>query len=390
MKSIGAFVAALGLVSFIATSADANNDYELIAQATAARPDTPTSRTPGTAARESDELGQLEREARIDVTLAQARLELVLARKALKAQDHKAAALRAQRVLNLLKELPREVDASVYELQAEGILARAEKAGVDVSALGAAAAAEPALPGFEDYLDDQARAAGRVARGYTGADRDTIDTRGDVQALRQRTLRRQVPDDYGYRPGKEIFDTEAILERDRQRLYYEDALRTAYQADEARRLTEVDEARVVPEGDIAYPDDWPGKMARRAKYAGGEIARSQSWIDQDGREWYVAIYDIRDLIYVPPDFQPAASLDLEENLRNALDREALRLYSGIFHSYYPDDIAAGIPLLRYFGGVDEFALRGPKYSVERQQQIVEMIKAFTTQTTESKIIPLAP
>jgi len=391
MRTIRALVVVAGLVAFVAASADANDDYDLIAQVGAERPDTPVR--PGQvppAARGSDDLGELEREARIDLTLAQARLELVLARKALKTHEHKDAALRAHRVLNLLKELPQEVDASVYELQAEGILARAEKAGIDVDALRPQVVAEGVLPGFDDYLDDQARAAAKVGRGYTGADRDTIDTRGDAETLRQRTLRRQVPDDYGYRPGKEIFDIEAILERDRQRLYYEDALRTAYKADEARLLTRADEARVVPDDDIAYPDDWPEKVAKRAKYAGGEIARSQSWIDKDGREWYVAIYDIRDLIYVPPDFQPPYSLDLDENLRNALDRHALRLYSGIFHSYYPEDIAAGIPLLRYFGGVDEFALRGPKYSVERQQQIVEMIKAFTTQVTESKIIPLAP
>jgi hypothetical protein len=391
MRIASVFATAAALAIFVTASANANDDYDLIAQVGTTEPDTPARTGPvPPAARASDDLGELEREARIEVTVAQARLELVLARKALKTGDHKEAALRAHRVLNLLKELPTEVDASVYELQAEGILARTEKAGIDVEALRAQAAGEGGLPGLDDYLDDQARAAARVARGYTGADRDTIDMRGDAQTLRQRALRRQVPDDYGYRPGKEIFDIDAVLERDRQRVYYEDALRTAYQADEARLLTQVDEARVVPEGDVAYPDDWPEKAAKRAKYAGGEIARSQSWIDKDGREWYVAIYDIRDLIYVPPDFQPTATLDLVENERNAADRHALRLYSGIFHSYYPEDIAAGIPLLRYFGGVDDFEFRGPKYSVERQQQIVEMIKAFTTQLTESKIIPLAP
>ncbi|MFQ5805185.1 MAG: hypothetical protein ACE5I3_01905 [Phycisphaerae bacterium] len=396
MKTVSAFLAVAGLITFVAQSADASDDddYDLIAQAAAERQDTPvtmgTGQEPRVAVEEPDDLGELERAARIKVTLAQAELELVLARKALRRNNLRDAAVRAQRVLNLLKELPREVDASVYELQAEGILARAERAGIDMEALRAQAAGEPAWPGFDDYLDDQARAAARVARRYTGADRDTIDTRAEARTLRQRTLRRQVPDDYGYRPGKEIFDTEAVLERDRQRVYYEDALRSAYKADEARLLTQADEARVVPEGDIAYPDDWPDKVAKRAKYAGGEMARSESWIDKDGREWYVAIYDIRDLIYVPPDFQPAFSLEPAENLRNTLDRHALRLYSGIFNSYYPADIAAGIPLLRYFGGLDDFEFRGPKYSVERQQQIVEMIKAFTTQITESKIIPLAP
>jgi hypothetical protein len=391
MRTVAAFAAVVGVVTFAAVSADAGDDHALIAQAAAARQNASGGgdQEPATAPR-TDDLGELEQEARIELTLAQSRLELVLARKALKTGRHKDAAVRAQHVLNLLGELPQEIDASVYELQAEGILARAQKAGVDLEAIRVRVADEPAAPGFDDYLDDQAQAAARVARRYTGADRDTIDTRVDARTLRQRTLRRQVPDNYGYRPGREIFDVEAVLERDRQRVYYEDALRKAYKADEARLLTQADEARVVPEGDVAYPDDWPEKVQKRARYAGGELARSESWIDRDGREWYVAIYDIRDLIYVPPDFQPTFSLDPVESERAVLDRHALRWRSGIFNSYYPGDIAAGIPLLRYFGGVDDFALRGPKYSVERQEQIVEMIKAFTTQTTEAKIIPLAP
>ncbi len=388
MKTICALVAVVGLAAFGVASADEVDDDGLIAQVASERPN-----APGAEAADRKglaDLGQAEREARIDLTLAQSRLELVLARKALRTHQIKDAAIRAQRVLNLLKELPLELDASEYELQAEGILARAEKAGVDLAALAEQAPGEKMSRGFDDYLDRQTQAAAEVGRRYTGAERDTINTRIDAQTLRQRTLRRQIPGDYGYRPGREIFDTDTILERDHQRVYYEDALQKAYSADAARLLTEADEARVAPVGEIAYPDDWPERVAKRAKYAGGEIARSESWIDQDGREWYVAVYDIRDLTYVPPDFQPTFSLDPAEDLRNALDRHALRWGHGFFGGLYPWDLDVAIPLLRYFGGVDDYAWRGPKYSAERQEQIVEMIKAFTTKSTERKIIPLAP
>jgi len=388
MKTICALVAVVGMAALGVASADEVDDDGLIAQVASERPNAPGA---GAADRKGlADLGQAEREARIDLTLAQSRLELVLARKALRTHQIKDAAIRAQRVLNLLKELPPELDASEYELQAEGILARAEKAGVDLAALAEQAPGDAMPRGFDDYLDRQTQAAAAVGRRYTGAERDTINTRIDAQALRQRTLQRQIPGDYGYRPGKEIFDTDTILERDRQRVYYEDALQKAYSADAARLLTEADEARVVPVGEIAYPDDWPERVAKRAKYAGGEIARSESWIDQDGREWYVAVYDIRDLTYVPPDFQPTFSLDPAENLRNALDRHALRWGHGFFGGLYPWDLDVTIPLLRYFGGVDDYAWRGPKYSAERQEQIVEMIKAFTTKSTEKKIIPLGP
>lgn len=388
MRTVYALVAVVGLVAFGTAWADEVDDQALIAQVESERPD--ARQTGASKPKGPQDLGQAEQEARIALTVAQSRLELVLARKALRTHQIKDAAIRAQRVLNLLKELPPQVDASEFELQAEGILARAEKAGVDVAALAERASGGTSPPGFDDYLDKQTRAAAEVGQRYTGADRDTIDTRIEAETLRRRTLQRQIPGDYGYRPGKEIFDTDAILERDRQRVYYEDALHTAYSADAARLLTEADEARVAPVGEIAYPDDWPEKVARRAKYAGGEMARSESWIDQDGREWYVAVYDIRDLTYVPPDFQPTFSLDPAENLRNTLDRHALRWGHGFFGGLPTWDLDVTIPLLRYFGGVDDYAWRGPKYSAERQEQIVEMIKAFTTKSTESEIIPLAP
>ena len=76
-----------------------------------------------------------------------------------------------------------------------------------------------------------AQAAAEIARQYTGADTRDIDTRGDAEALRERALWNQMPDEHGYRPAKEIIDVHAVLQRDRQRLYYQDALRQAYTAE---------------------------------------------------------------------------------------------------------------------------------------------------------------
>ena len=369
MKTMISIIAVLGLGGFITPLADAPDGRVPMQAVAAAAPEVVQQR---------GNLGEQERQARIDLTLAQTRLELVLARQALHKPDYQDAASRALRVLDLLKGLPPDVDVSDYELQAEGIVARAQKAGINVEALRAQAGREQPLPQPDDNLNDPVRAEAR-------------DTRTAADAHRRRVVQRPVPDQYAYHPGKASFDIDVTLERDHQRLGYEAALRKAYQADAARLLTEVDEARVVPATDLAYPNDWPDKVARRKKYAGGEIARSKSWTDKDGREWYVAIYDIQDLIYVPPDFQPTFSLDPVEDLRNALDRDALRWRSGLFNwGTSPADWWNTIPLLRYFGGVDDYAFRGPKYSAERQQQIVEMIQAFTTQTTESKIISLEP
>ena len=92
---------------------------------------------------------------------------------------------------------------------------------------------------------------------------------------------------------------------------------------------------------------------------------------------------------MPPDFTPIEFNPVASH-RNALDRAALRWQSQIFRGR-AEDLAAGIPLLRYFGGVDDMAYRGPKYSMERQRQIVELIEAFTgTPEGGAKVVPLAP
>jgi hypothetical protein len=337
-----------------------------------------------------DDLAQQEQAARTEATLATVRLELILARKALRDERYEEAARKACRVLALVKQVPSGAEAGEFELQAEGVLAKAARQGVDVEALRRQAdqAAVGVAPG-EANLDAKVQQAARLARQYTGSTSKDMDTRGDERALRERTLQRQTPDRYGYRPAREIVDTPALDVRDDQRVYYQAALEGAYKDSETQALVEAAESRVVADGVVSYPPDWPEKMKKREQYRGGMIARTPSWTDQDGREWYVAVYDVRDLIYVPPDFTTPAFNPLIAQ-RDALDRDALRWQSWIFRGG-PDDLAAGIPLLRYFGGVDDTAYRGPKYSRERQQQLVELIKAFTgPPPSEPQVIPLAP
>lgn len=307
-------------VLHLSLCAFAQDDQTLIAQAAAERDQAPLVAVEDV--RPADNFDAEEREARLGAALAQARLELVLARKALRNDEHKDAAAHALRVQDALHGFSTDAEAEAYDLQAEGVIARAKKAGVDVAGLCA-----------------------------------------------------------GVQPGDRV---------DAWRPQREPALRKAYMADEVRLLLDADEARVAPVAEVVYPDDWARKAAKREKFFGGQIARSDSWIDEDGREWYAALYDIHDLIYVPPDFSPAATLDLNENYRNAMDRHALLWGGGLFNSFYPRDPWRAVSLLRHFGGVDDFAFRGPKYSAERQRQIVEMIGAFTTHDNDARIIVLDP
>ncbi len=388
MRALIGFAAA-GLFVAAGMAQDATNDRDLIARAAANQPAS-QQRTAAPGSETADD----ESRARAEVALADARLEMVLARKAHKADKHEEAARRAIRALNALRGLPAKVDVSDIELQAEGIIAKAGRKGVNVenlrTKLGAGGdpqgtATQQAPPPDSDPLDLKAKAAHEIVRGYSGANSPDISTTATPDELKQRTLRNQPPSDLGYRPGREAFDRAAIAERNEQRLHYQGSLEDAAKSDELRRLVEADEARIAPQSDVRYPDDWKDRVARRARFAGGEVARTATTKDASGRDSYAAIYDINDLTYIPPDFQPSISLDPVEDLRNTLDRDALRNRSMIFGGW-PEDLAAGIPLLRFFGGVDDFAYRGPKYSREKAVEIAEQVKAFTAQMNETKII----
>lgn len=351
---------------------------------------TPVGAVPGAAG----DLNAEERAAREALTLSQARLDLIMARRELRQNQPRAAAQHAQRVLGWLATLADKTAGEELALQAEGIVARAKSAGVDAGVIVAAAQADASsatAPSavIRDEVHRRADSAAELARQYSGADTPEVDTRVNAELLRERALRNQRGAHGEYQPGREVFDRERLDRRDEQRLPYQAALDDAVKSDELRRLVELDEARIAPQSWIGYPDGWREQIAARSAYEGGQIARSGAWTDANGREWYAALYDIRDLTYVPPDFQPPLSLDPAQQLRETLDRDALRRGSMIFNggAY---DLAAGIPLLRFFGGIDDWEIRGAKYSRARQAQIVEMMRAFTTQVSEPKIISLPP
>lgn len=380
MMRLLAISVAAGLLA-AAAGAQAPSDQQLIAQA-------PQASVPGFAVPQ-DDLSAAEQAARSEAYTALARLELILGRQALRAEDWPQAARKAQRVLILLRQLPPAVDVGELELQAEGILAKAARAGVNVEALQRDAVESAPLTAEDAELDRQVQGAVRVGEQYGGPPRRDIDSSGDARALRERAVRRGPTRDFGYRPGQALIDVDAILAEDEQRLMYQDALRTAYKADEVRVLVEGDEARLVPDGNVAYPPDWSEKVQRRKQWAGGVIAQTPSWYDKNGREWYIAVYDISDLTFVVPDFATGTEFrTLYEAQRDALDRQALRDHHAFFRGG-GEGADCGLPLLRYFGGVNVWATT-PAYSPERQEQVVQLIRAFVGGEPEETILSLPP
>lgn len=346
MKLHSAWIVVLS-AGLMSAAAFADDDRRLIEQA-AARQERPAAPVPAPTPAADVKSALQERQAQNELTLAQVRVDLLQARKAYRSGDAAIATARARAVLTALATLPDDVDASAYELQAEGILARASspRSAQSTAAVGAAAARPNAATLSDGAAETSARSAARV--------------------------------DHGYRSGAGGIDMNAVRSEDQARMAYEAALWQGYSAWETDHLVDAHASRDGPgPGEwVQYPANWSEIVRKRERYKDGVIARGSSARDADGREWYVAVYEINDLTYVPPDFQLARGLTPDEELRIQLDRDALRYQSQIFRGW-PEDLAAGIPLLRFFGGADDFAMRGSKFSAQKHREILEMVRTFT-------------
>lgn len=381
----GIFVLSVSLCAMTVLADGPADDRALIAQAAADRQAQPA---PPVGAADKSTPDPEERQAQADLILAQARVDLLAARRELRAQRWQAATERAQGVLAALKRLPADVDGSELELVAEGVVARAGKSntGGDSRVL-AAQPSSAAVEAARAPLDQQSRNAAGIARAYEGTAHPDVDNTASVDDLRARALQRQNADRWGYRPAREIVDRDSAEDRSRQNLSYQPQLQQVIAADEQQRLTHADEARVAGEVGVVYPRDWAAKTAARAMYKDRPLAQSAAHNDQNGRQWSTAVYDISDLTEIPPDFyMPLYALDPFTSYLLAADRQALRDRSNIF-SGYAGDLAAGLPLLDYFGGNGNLDAR-PRYSPERQAQIVEMIKSFELRDVEPRVISL--
>ncbi len=292
----------------------------------------PSTPGPDTAPLAAADLDALEQAARAEATESLARLELIQARQALRDEQYESAARKARSALELLQQVPPNRDVSVFELQAEGILARAGRLGAD------AAPSHPAV-----QADAHAAARSRPP---------------DVSA----------PPDW--------------------RVQYQARLEAAYRDSEARALVEAHAARVIPPRVVTYPDDWLEIVEKRSPCASGLVARTPGWRDDQGREWYTALYDIHDIIRMPANFAPPVSHPAWSAIA-ADDRNALRQSSYIFRGS-ADDLAAGVPLLRYFGGVYDADQRSG-YSKAEFDRVIRLIEAFSEPPAQTpRVVPLAP
>lgn len=294
--------------------------------------------------------------AHVEADRANAKLALAEARQALLEGRRQAAQAHARQAIGLLARLPSSDAVTDQVLLAEGILARAQSSQSTTAVAGqtATGAADAASPPGQMSPVGAAQPVAASPQWCAAPSASSTAAAGSIRSSDD-----SLPD-----PASQFARQARLKEQ--------------VASDAVRELIAVDEARQAPDGWISYPPDWPAKSRKRdAKYPGGLVARTDGWTDAAGREWYMGIYDVSDLTYVPPDFVPATQLNPVVAQRVALDRDAYRFNSFGFGGGWMNDPYATLALLRHFGGVEDVLYRGPKYSLELQQQLEQMVKLAT-------------
>ena len=131
--------------------------------------------------------------------------------------------------------------------------------------------------------------------------------------------------------------------------------------------------QAAPRADISYPADWPERSTRRLRYRDGEIYHGPVVRGDDGQDYYTAIYDLGDLVHPVPNFYGVNSDPTIVGVGLA-DREWIRRRSLMFAGY-AEDLAAGIPILQYYGGMDNWA-QSPQYDPAAMDRVLRTIDSF--------------
>lgn len=174
----------------------------------------------------------------------------------------------------------------------------------------------------------------------------------------------------------EILDVDNLLAATQRRLEYDRDIDLAIRAGRAEVLLTAADAALPPDvhGGMTFPADWAQKTAKRAKYQGGMIYRTPDFTGPDGQTYYTAIYDLGDLVHPVPNFYAPWALSGWEQRVQMEDRAALRWRSQIFNGY-AEDLAAGLPLLHFFGGIDNNAV-SMRTDPREAQHVVQVIQQF--------------
>ncbi len=148
--------------------------------------------------------------------------------------------------------------------------------------------------------------------------------------------------------------------------------------DEGEALARIGESRALPSSVMVYPRDWQQRTARRAEYADGIMYKGEPFRDENGEIKQTIVYDIQGLLMPVPRFFDLPAMDLRITTREVGDRAALRSGSAIF-SGYAHDLAQGVSLLPYFGGIG-----GARYMEPIDRQAQDDLMRMVREVLEAK------
>lgn len=290
---------------------------------------------------------------RISEVLTSVRLQLLQARQALKRGDTSAVTQLSKAATAQLDGLPPDVDVSEYRRQIRSVDQAARRQSVSQEKRKQKSSPDSIEPAAPSSGDPNGPAATEVERDASDEFRDGYVPTGElIEAGRSDRADYEL-----HRAQRDLADDTA-----RNRVNW---------------LYEIMNAHNPPVGDVAYPADFGLRTQRRAKYRDGVIWQGPPEKGPDGRDYVTAIYDLAELAHPVPNFAGYYSGSPIMDVQARLDRYFLQTQSFIFRRD-AQDLAEGLPLLPYFGGIDNTAVTVP-YDIRE----VERIRAVLERTVSS-------
>ncbi|MCG8406145.1 MAG: hypothetical protein MI923_13190 [Phycisphaerales bacterium] len=280
--------------------------------------------------REALALIEEQQAVEVDQAFRTVRIHIIQARQALRKGDTDLAETKADMASRTLDSLPKYVDTTPYRHELKRLLnatrRKAAKTPRNAERTGAIA------------LDDSKMTITRRVDGRTAAPITLMDT-GDEPA--------------NVETG-DIIDVEQVLDEGQQRHAYEREMAQALRRARTDTILSNNEA-AMPFPGMEFPHDWLQKTQRRAQYRDGVIYKSKPFVGKDGQEYYTAVYDLGDLVHPVPNFYASYPGTARQQRFENQDRFWLQYRSQIYGGW-ADDLAAGLPLLHFFGGIDNNAI----------------------------------
>ena len=294
--------------------------------------------------------------AELDQIFRGVRLKIIQARGALRTGNRALARAQVESAMELLDRLPDSVDDMPYRRQLLSLrravdkkaprIRRGPSGGGVVAVDGSRVVVRHAVG--EGAADDQPTLMEAGAAGEAAASQPEETDTHEIVGV-----------------DEELGESYARHGRDRE-------LRESLRRDRAETFVRQREVAMPPLTDMTFPEDWVEKTARRSRYRGGLIHKGKPFTGQDGKSYYTAIYDLGDLVHPVPNFSASYPGTVREQRFQREDRFYLQTRSQIYGGY-ADDLAAGLPLLHYFGGIDDNAVttRTDPRETERILRIID-------------------